>query len=281
MTIDSLPPLSEIIRLHNLKPKKSLSQNFILDFNLLLKITKSAGDLSSKPILEVGSGPGGLTRALLSQGARVFAIEQDARCLAALQEIKTLYPDRLEILNEDALTYNFLPALDSFANGDKVSIISNLPYGVATKLFTNWLTTTPIFWDQMILMFQREVAQRICSHQGEKHWGRLGLLSSLLSESEILFNVSPESFTPPPQVTSSVIRTTPREIPIECNLEIFERVSKTAFNQRRKMLRQSLKSLGGETLLNKADIDPRLRAQDLDLPDYIKLTETLISDDQS
>lgn len=276
MPIDSLPPLSEVIRTYDLRAKKSLGQHYLSDFNILHKIVSSAGDIGDATVLEIGSGPGGLTRALLSTGARVFAVERDERCLPALQDIRQHYPETLHILCDDALHSNFLPRLRDFSNGTPIHIISNLPYNIATKLFVNWLSSPfPFFWSQMILMFQSEVANRICSSHGEKHWGRLGLLSSLLTHCDILFDLPPSVFTPPPKVISSVVRVVPNTPPPSCDLQLFERVSQSAFGQRRKMLRQSLKSLGGEELLNHAGIDPTLRAQDLSLSDFLQLTNSL------
>jgi 16S rRNA (adenine1518-N6/adenine1519-N6)-dimethyltransferase len=270
MSPDGLPPLREVIRQHGLAAKKSLGQNFLLDLNLTGKIARSAGDLSGSTVMEIGPGPGGLTRALLSSGAaKVVAVERDERCIAALDEIAAHYPGRLEIVAADALQADL-----AVLAGDErpVRIVANLPYNIGTELLIRWLTAEwPPFYSSMTLMFQREVAERIVASPGDRAYGRLGVLAGWRTDAKILFDVPPQAFTPPPKVTSSVVQFVPREHPIEADLRTLENVTRAAFGQRRKMLRQSLKPLGGEALLATAGIDGARRAETLSIAEFVSL----------
>lgn len=271
MSFDGLPPLREVIDRHELRAKKALGQNFLLDLNLTGKIARAAGDLSQATVIEVGPGPGGLTRALLAHGARkVVAIEKDERCLAALEEISRHYPGRLEVLPGDALKTDF-PRLA--VPGEPVRIVANLPYNVGTELLVRWLTVKewPPFYQSMTLMFQREVAQRIVAEPGSDAYGRLGVLAGWRTNARIAFDVPPQAFTPPPKVTSSVVHLVPRAEPLAADVGKLGKITEAAFGQRRKMLRQSLKGLGGETLLEKVGIDPTRRAETLSIEEFVRL----------
>ncbi|MCY0094496.1 16S rRNA (adenine(1518)-N(6)/adenine(1519)-N(6))-dimethyltransferase RsmA [Hoeflea ulvae] len=273
-TPDGLPPLRDVVAAHGLAPKKALGQNFLFDLNLTAKIARSAGPLEGFTVFEIGPGPGGLTRALLAQGAsRVVAIETDPRCLPALSEIADHYPGRLEVVEGDALKID----LAAIADGAPAGIVANLPYNVGTQLLINWLTADPDapFWSSMTLMFQKEVGQRIVAAPGSNHYGRLGILAGWLAHSEILFDVPPEAFTPPPKVTSSVVQLEPLAKHLPCQLDKLERVTQAAFGQRRKMLRQSLKPLGGEALLDKVGIDASRRAETLSVEEFCALARAL------
>ncbi|TGS87693.1 16S rRNA (adenine(1518)-N(6)/adenine(1519)-N(6))-dimethyltransferase RsmA [Mesorhizobium sp. M3A.F.Ca.ET.174.01.1.1] len=277
MTIDGLPPLREVIERHGLQAKKALGQNFLLDLNLTGKIARAAGDLSATTVIEVGPGPGGLTRALLFNGAkRVIAIERDERCLEALAEVSHHYPGRLEIIAGDALKADFI-TLAGKANGGPVKIVANLPYNIGTELLVRWLTVAewPPFYQSMTLMFQREVAERITACPGSDAYGRLGVLAGWRTEAKIAFDVPPQAFTPPPKVTSSVVHLMPRAIPLPADVRRLERVTEAAFGQRRKMLRQSVKSLGGVALLTRAGIDPTRRAETLSVEEFVRLTNAV------
>ena len=277
MSIDGLPPLREVIERHGLQAKKALGQNFLFDLNLTGKIARTAGDLSDATVIEVGPGPGGLTRALLANGARqVIAIERDERCLAALAEISDHYPGRLEIVSGDALKTDFAALADGGAGGP-VKIIANLPYNIGTELLVRWLTVGewPPFYASMTLMFQREVAQRIVATPGSDAYGRLGVLAGWRTQARIAFDVPPQAFTPPPKVTSSVVHLEPRATPLPTDVKKLGRVTEAAFGQRRKMLRQSVKSLGGEALLERAGIDPTRRAETLSVEEFVRLTNTV------
>ncbi|MFD1987896.1 16S rRNA (adenine(1518)-N(6)/adenine(1519)-N(6))-dimethyltransferase RsmA [Mesorhizobium newzealandense] len=277
MSIDGLPPLREVIERHGLQAKKALGQNFLFDLNLTGKIARTAGDLSDATVIEVGPGPGGLTRALLSNGARqVIAVERDERCLAALAEVSDHYPGRLEIVSGDALKTDFA-ALASEGGGGPVKIIANLPYNIGTELLVRWLTVSewPPFYASMTLMFQREVAQRIVAAPGSDAYGRLGVLAGWRTQARIAFDVPPQAFTPPPKVTSSVVHLEPRATPLPTDVKKLGRVTEAAFGQRRKMLRQSVKSLGGEALLERAGIDPTRRAETLSVEEFVRLTNTV------
>jgi 16S rRNA (adenine1518-N6/adenine1519-N6)-dimethyltransferase len=276
MSIDGLPPLRDVIERHGLQAKKALGQNFLLDLNLTGKIARSAGDLTNTAVIEVGPGPGGLTRALLSNGARrVIAIERDERCLAALAEISAHYPGRLEVISGDALKTDFAALASSAAqDGGRVRIVANLPYNIGTELLVRWLTGPdwPPFYASMTLMFQREVAQRIVAAPGSDAYGRLGVLAGWRTQARIAFDVPPQAFTPPPKVTSSVVHLEPRATPLPADVKKLGRVTEAAFGQRRKMLRQSVKSLGGEALLERAGIDPTRRAETLSVEEFVRLT---------
>lgn len=274
MSADGLPPLREVIERHGLAAKKSLGQNFLLDLNLTGKIARAAGDLSGATVIEVGPGPGGLTRALLLHGAaKVVAVERDERCLPALEEIAAHYPSRLEIHAGDALKTDFA----SLAGSGPCRIVANLPYNIGTELLLRWLTVSewPSFWESMSLMFQREVAERIVARPGSSAYGRLSVLAGWRTEAKIAFDVPAQAFWPPPKVTSSVVHLIPREKPLPADLSKLERVTEAAFGQRRKMLRQSLKPLGGEKLLEAAGIDGTRRPETLEIAEFIALANAI------
>jgi 16S rRNA (adenine1518-N6/adenine1519-N6)-dimethyltransferase len=276
MPVDQLPPLREIIRRHGLSARKSLGQNFLLDLNLTARIARAAGPLEGATIVEIGPGPGGLTRALLALGAkRVIAVERDRRCIEALAEIAACYPGRLEIIEADALRVD-LAALDKPA---PARIVANLPYNIATKLLVMWLSIEPWppWYDSLTLMFQREVAQRIVAVPGSKDYGRLSVLCRWRSEPRILFDVAPSAFVPSPAVTSSLVRLEPRAAPLPCDRQLLERVTEAAFGQRRKMLRQSLKGLGVDPapLLAAADLNPTSRAEEVPVEQFVRLAQAL------
>ena len=271
---DGLPALREVIQRHGLAAKKSLGQNFLLDLNLTGKIARTAGDLSETTVIEVGPGPGGLTRALLAHGARrVVAIERDERCLAALAEIGERYAGRLTVIPGDALKTDFA----ALALGEPARIVANLPYNIGTELLVRWLTVRewPPFWLSMTLMFQREVAERIVATPASDAYGRLGVLAGWRTEAKIAFDVPPQAFTPPPKVTSSVVNVVPRAAPLPADVRTLGRVTEAAFGQRRKMLRQSLKSLGGEALLGAAGIDPTRRPETLSVEEFVRLANAV------
>lgn len=274
MSLDGLPPLREVIDRHGLQAKKALGQNFLLDLNLTGKIARAAGDLTQTTVIEVGPGPGGLTRALLANGARhVIAIERDERCLPALADVSAHYPGRLEVVSGDALKTDFA----ELAQGKPIKIVANLPYNIGTELLVRWLTVAewPPFYTSMTLMFQREVAQRIVATPGSDCYGRLGVLAGWRTDARISFDVPPQAFTPPPKVTSSVVHIVPRAQPLDADVKKLGRVTEAAFGQRRKMLRQSLKSLGGEALLNAVGIDPTRRAETLSVEEFVRLTNAV------
>lgn len=279
MSTDGLPPLRAVIERHGLQAKKALGQNFLLDLNLTGKVARTAGDLTGATVIEVGPGPGGLTRALLSQGAaRVIAIERDERCLAALAEVSDHYPGRLEIIAGDALKTDFAALAEGAHGGNApVRIVANLPYNIGTELLIRWLTVAewPPFYASMTLMFQREVAERIVARPGSDAYGRLGVLAGWRTEAKIAFDVPPQAFTPPPKVVSSVVHLVPRANPLPAEVKKLGRVTEAAFGQRRKMLRQSVKSLGGEALLTRAGIDPTRRAETLSVEEFVRLTNAV------
>ncbi len=276
--IDDLPPLREVIATHGLNAKKSLGQNFLLDLNLTSRIARSAGSLEDVTVLEIGPGPGGLTRALLAAGAKkVVAIEKDSRCLPALSEISNHYPGRLEVIEGDALTIDPVKV----TGGDKVRVAANLPYNVGTQLLLNWITTPdwPPFWSSLTLMFQKELGERIAAQPGAKAYGRLGVLAGWRCKGGILFDISPKAFTPPPKVTSAVVRLTPNPAPLPCDLSSLEKITAAAFGQRRKMLRASLKSLSGnaEQMIEAAGLKPTARAEEIDIKGFVDLANTFKS----
>ena len=271
---DKLPPLRDVIARHELAAKKSLGQNFLLDLNLTRRIARAAGAASGGVFYEVGPGPGGLTRALLEEGAgKVIAVERDARCLPALAEIASAWPGKLEVISADALE------LDEAAIWqDGVRVAANLPYNVGTALLIKWLTTAdwPPAWASLTLMFQKEVAQRITARAGSAHYGRLSVLAQWRCTAKILFDVNRSAFVPPPSVTSAILRLEPRDKPLApAELADLEKITQAAFGQRRKMLRQSLKALGGEALLAKAGIDPTARPEDLAIESFAALAQAL------
>ena len=265
--LDGLPPLRDVIARHGLDAKKALGQNFLLDLNLTQKVARTAGSLEGVTVIEVGPGPGGLTRAILALGAKkVIAIERDPRCLPALQEIADHYPGRLEVIEGDALKTDF----ESLAQGEPVKIIANLPYNVGTQLLVNWLLPRawPPFWQSLTLMFQKEVGQRIVAREDDNHYGRLGVLCGWRTQAYMAFDIPPQAFTPPPKVTSTVVHLEPIATPLPCEPDRLEKVTHEAFGQRRKMLRQSLKPIGGEALLARAEIDPQRRAETLSVEEF-------------
>jgi 16S rRNA (adenine1518-N6/adenine1519-N6)-dimethyltransferase len=275
LAADGLPPLGAVIREHGLLAKKALGQNFLTDLNLTSRIARGAGDLSGCDVLEIGPGPGALTRALLLNGARrVVAIERDARCLPALAEIAAHYPGRLEVIEGDAMALDH-PSL--VAPG--AAVVANLPYNIGTELLLGWLRCDfPPWWSRLILMFQREVAERIVAGPGEDHYGRLAVLTGWRCEARILFDVAASNFTPPPKITSSVVSIRPLAAPVaEAPLRALERVTAAAFGQRRKMLRQALKSLGGEPapLLEAAALDPTSRGETVPVAGFCALARAL------
>jgi 16S rRNA (adenine1518-N6/adenine1519-N6)-dimethyltransferase len=274
--IDDLPPLRDVIRRHGLAALKSLGQNFLLDLNLTARIARAAAPLDGATVVEVGPGPGGLTRALLALGARrVVAIERDPRCIPALQEIADHFADRLTVVEGDAMRIDVKPYL----HGAPVRVVANLPYNVATALLVTWLAAEPWppWYETLVLTFQREVAQRIVAAPGAKSYGRLSVLAGWRTRAQILFDIAPSAFVPPPKVTSSVVRLVPRASPLACDRRLIERVAEAAFGQRRKMLRQSLKSLGADTLelLAAAHLDPTARAEDVPVEGFVALARAL------
>ncbi|MFA5958357.1 16S rRNA (adenine(1518)-N(6)/adenine(1519)-N(6))-dimethyltransferase RsmA [Hyphomicrobium sp.] len=271
---DGLPPLRDVIERYGLNAKKSLGQNFLLDLNLTRKIARLAGDLSERTVVEIGPGPGGLTRALLIEGAkRVIAIERDDRCLPALADISARYPGRLEVHADDALKVDWRHLLGDTASA---SLVANLPYGVASLLLVNWLETEPWppWYDRMVLMFQREVAERIVAAPKSKAYGRLSVLAQWRTEARIVMQLPPEAFTPAPKVSSAIVEFRPIAQPRpSCRVKTLARVTAAAFGQRRKMLRSSLKQITAfpELLLRRADLAPEKRAEDLSVSDFARL----------
>jgi len=272
--IDDLPPLREVIRQHALSARKSLGQNFLLDLNLTARIARAAGPLEDATIIEIGPGPGGLTRALLALGARrVIAVERDQRALPALEEISRRYPGRLEIICADAQHFDPRPLL----GGRPAKIIANLPYNIATALLLRWLDRIGDY-QSLVLMFQREVAERLVAAPRSPAYGRLTVLVQWLTELKILFDLPPRAFVPPPKVTSSVVLLTPRALPLApASKPVLERVTAAAFGQRRKMLRSSLKTLGVpvEPLLARTGIAPTARAEELSVGEFCALARAL------
>lgn len=274
--IDNLPPLRDVIATHQLSAKKSLGQNFLLDLNLTAKIARKAGDLSGSDVLEIGPGPGGLTRGLLAEGARkVLAIEKDARCMPALDEIRAAYPDRFEVINGDALEINPLEHLTP-----PIRIAANLPYNVGTELLVRWLTPKdwPPFWESLTLMFQREVAERITAEPGSKAYGRLAILAQWRADAKIVLELPPSAFTPPPKVHSAVVHLTALPEPrFPANAGTLSRIVAAAFNQRRKMLRTSLKGAAPniEDHLTAAGIKPTERAENIGLEQFCALARSI------
>ena len=273
--IDGLPPLRDVIAHHKLRAKKELGQNFLLDLNLTSRIARTAGPLDAHTIIEVGPGPGGLTRALLAEGARkVVAIEMDERALPALAEIAAAYPGRLDVVHGDALEIDYT----ALANGP-TKIIANLPYNIATPLLMGWLETEPWppFFDSLTLMFQREVAERICAQPGEKPYGRLAVISGWRTHARLAFNVDRSAFTPAPKVTSAVVHMTPRRVDADISARQIEEITRSAFGQRRKMVRQSLKSLGVgiDGLLEATALKGTERAEELPVETFVTLARTV------
>jgi len=274
--IDDLPPLREVIRQHSLSARKSLGQNFLLDLNLTARIARAAGPIEDATVVEIGPGPGGLTRALLALGAQhVIAVEHDERALPALEEIGARYPGRLEVVCADAQTFDPRP----YIGAAKAKIVANLPYNIATNLLIGWLTAEPWppWYEMMVLMFQREVAERIAAQENDDAYGRLGVLANWRCQTKILFDISPAAFVPQPKVTSSVMRLVPRQAPLPCDRRLLEQVAAAAFGQRRKMLRQSLKSLSVDParLAAAADVDPTRRAETIPVAGFVAMAREL------
>jgi 16S rRNA (adenine1518-N6/adenine1519-N6)-dimethyltransferase len=275
-----LPPLREVVRKHGLLAKKSLGQNFLFDLNLTGRIARAAGPLENATIVEVGPGPGGLTRALLAEGARkVIAVERDERCLAALGEIAAAHPDRLAVIAGDALTIDFAALVAAHAAHGPRRICANLPYNIGTALLVRWIETEPWppWFDRLTLMFQREVAERIVATPADRvNYGRLAVLCNWRTQTRIPFDVPAHAFTPPPKVKSSVVELVPRRDPLPCDIRALASVTQAAFGQRRKMLRQSLKSLpnvDAMELLQRAQVDPTLRAEEIDVVGFTALAQ--------
>ncbi|WP_108397788.1 16S rRNA (adenine(1518)-N(6)/adenine(1519)-N(6))-dimethyltransferase RsmA [Devosia submarina] len=273
--IDDLPPLREVIAEHGLRAKKELGQNFLLDLNLTARIARVGGSLEGVRVIEVGPGPGGLTRALLAEGAReVIAIERDARALPALAQIAQAYPGRLTVISGDAMEIDY----QLLAEG-RTRIIANLPYNIATPLLTGWLTLDPWppFFESLTLMFQREVAERICAKPGEDPYGRLGVLAGWRTDARIAFNVGRQAFVPPPNVTSAVVHLVPKAVSDDVVVRDLEQVTRAAFGQRRKMVRQSLKATGApvEGLLAAAELEGNERAEDLPVEAFLAMAKAL------
>lgn len=271
--IEDLPSIAEVVRRHGLSPKKSLGQNFLFDLNLTSRIARAAGPLKGRKVVEIGPGPGALTRALLLEGAdHVVAIDLDPRVEAVMAEISLACPEHLTFLNQDALTYS-----PSDEKAPKL-IVANLPYNIGTRLLTHWLTPTrwPSWFSGMVLMFQKEVADRITAPVGSKAYGRLSVLSQWRTNPETLFDINPQAFVPPPKVTSTVVRFDVIDQPPPVPLHALETVTAAAFNQRRKMLRQSLKAIAADPmrLLTEADIEPTRRAETLEVAEYVRLANT-------
>lgn len=278
-TIDGLPPLRDVIKTHDLQAKKQLGQNFLLDLNLTAKIARMAGDLAGADVLEVGPGPGGLTRGLLAEGARrVLAVEKDARCLPALAEIAAAYPGKLEVINGDALEVDALSHLTP-----PIKVVANLPYNVGTELLIRWLTPDqwPPYWHSLTLMFQKEVAERIVAKPRSDHYGRLALLAQWRCDAKIVMILPPEAFTPAPKVHSAVVHLTRLDAPrYPADGRVLNRITAMAFNQRRKMLRSSLKALCPdlEAKLEAAGISPTARAEEISLESFCALARIVAAD---
>jgi 16S rRNA (adenine1518-N6/adenine1519-N6)-dimethyltransferase len=275
--IDDLPPLREVVERHGLMAQKSLGQNFLFDLNLTGRIARAAGPLEGETVVEIGPGPGGLTRALLANGAgRVIAIERDRRCLPALAEIAAHYPGRLEIIDGDALAVDLTPHLA----GAKARIVANLPYNIGTPLLVGWLSLEPWppWWQSLTLMFQREVAERIVATPDERaDYGRLAILAGWRSEARILFDVPRTAFVPQPKITSSIVHLVPRASPEPCDRRLLERITLAAFGQRRKMLRQSLKAVLPDptAMIEQAGLSPTARAEEIPVSGFVALANAL------
>jgi 16S rRNA (adenine1518-N6/adenine1519-N6)-dimethyltransferase len=274
---DGLPPLRDVIRASGLTARRSLGQNFLLDFNLTRRIARAAGPLEGVTIVEAGPGPGGLTRALLWEGAsRVVVIEKDERCLPALGQIAEAYPGRIEIVAADAREVDY----GALNLQPPARIVANLPYSVATPLLIGWLKTDPWppWFDRLVLMFQREVALRIVAKPGSRDFGRLAVLSQWRTDPRILLTLPAAAFTPRPKIESSLVELVPKEAPhLSCDVATLERVTAAAFGQRRKMLRSSLRQItpDAEELLQELGIDPKARAEELQIVDFCRIAKAL------
>jgi len=289
-TSEALPPLREVIAEHGLTARKSLGQNFLLDFNLTRKIARASGPLEGAVVYEVGPGPGGLTRALLAEGAgRIVVIERDRRCIPALEAIAQAHPGCVDIVFDDAMAVDESKILAALDVTPPIRVAANLPYNVSTALLVKWLTVTgwPSFWSSLTLMFQREVAERLAAAPGTGQYGRLSVLAQWRARPRILFDVDRRAFTPVPKVTSSLVRIEPLALPLgEARVADLERVTAAAFGQRRKMLRQSLKQLSPDVdmLLAPSGIDPHARPQDIGVPEFAALARAyreILDNDES
>jgi 16S rRNA (adenine1518-N6/adenine1519-N6)-dimethyltransferase len=276
---DGLPPLREVVERHGLMAQKALGQNFLFDLNLTGRIARSAGPLEGQTVVEIGPGPGGLTRALLANGAgRVIAIERDRRCMPALAEIAAHYPGRLEVVDGDALAVD----LSGLLGGNQARIVANLPYNIGTPLLVGWLSAEPWppWWTSLTLMFQREVAERIVATPEQRAaYGRLAVLANWRCETKILFDVPKTAFVPQPKITSSIVQLVPRQNPEPCDRRLLERVTLAAFGQRRKMLRQSLKAVLADpaAMIEAADLSPTMRAEEVSVSGFVALANALAS----
>lgn len=268
-----LPPLREVIKTHGLSASKALGQNFLLDEQLLARISAIPGELQDKAVLEIGPGPGGLTRALLRAGARVTAIERDSRCIPALAELQAAFPGQLRVVEQDALAIDHAELM-----GEPFAVVANLPYNIGTLLFTRWLSQPywPPRWSSLTLMFQQEVARRIVAAPGSGEYGRLAVLAQWRSNARLALKVHRSAFTPPPKVMSAIVHLEPRPAPQAVAIATLERVTEAAFGQRRKMLRQSLKSVEGAlNALEALHIDPTRRAETLAVEEFVALARAL------
>lgn len=269
-----LPPLREVIARHGLSASKALGQNFLFDEYLLDRIAAVPGSLKGRNVLEIGPGPGGLTRALLRAGAKVTAIEMDRRCLPALAELSLDFPDSLRVIEGDALKLDHAEVM----GGEPYAILSNLPYNVGTALFTRWMggENWPPLWSSLTLMFQQEVAQRIVARPGSSAYGRLAILAQWRSQAKLAMKVHRSAFTPPPKVMSAIVHVVPAEMPHDVSARVLERITEAAFGQRRKMLRQSLKSIpGAMEALEEIGIDPQRRAETLEVAEFVSIARIL------
>ncbi len=271
--MDSLPPLREVIARHGLSASKALGQNFLFDEQLLDRIAAIPGDLDGKAVLEIGPGPGGLTRALLRAGARVTAVEMDERCLPALAELENIFPEQLSVVHGDAMKLDHAELM-----GEPFAVVANLPYNVGTALFVNWLggENWPPQWSSLTLMFQQEVAKRIVAASGGSAFGRLAILAQWRSVAKLAMKVHRSAFTPPPKVMSAIVHIEPKEMPDGVSAKVLEQVTAAAFGQRRKMLRQSLKSVPGALdALAALEIDETRRAETLSVDEFVSLARQL------
>ena len=268
-----LPPLREVIAAHGLSATKALGQNFLLDGQLLDRIAAIPGDLQGRAVLEIGPGPGGLTRALLRAGARVTAIERDARCIPALDELSEAFPGQLRVIEGDALQVDHAELM-----GEPFAIVANLPYNIGTLLFTRWLggESWPPQWTSLTLMFQHEVAQRIVSKPGSGVYGRLAILAQWRTQAKLAMKVHRSAFTPPPKVMSAIVHLEPTTAPPDVSARTLEKLTEAAFGQRRKMLRQSVKNLPGALeALEACAIDPTRRAETLSIAEFANVARVL------
>jgi 16S rRNA (adenine1518-N6/adenine1519-N6)-dimethyltransferase len=271
-----LPPLRDSLADHGLLANKSFGQHFLLDLNITRKIARLAGPLEGRAVIEVGPGPGGLTRALLEAGGQVVAIEKDARFLPLLEAIQAAAPGRLAVVREDALRSDEAALAAAHAPGLPLRIVSNLPYNVGTPLLIKWLTG-PLPWEAMALMFQKEVAERIVAPAGGEAYGRLAVIAGALAQASIVMDLPPRAFTPPPKVSSAVVLLRPRPVrPSAAEVKALEAVTHAAFGQRRKMLRGSLKAVGGAALCAAAGIDPDARAETIDIAGFLRLAQAML-----